>query len=78
MRARQLLDGNGPLFRAETMDAVNKALDTLWAKLAGQYQDAAAVDQARLKLAECVLAVTKDGDEMPTRSRGWPFKCSEL
>ena len=61
MRARQLLDGSAPGFPAETMDAVNQAFANAWAQIAPQYIDAKAREEARLKLAECVLAVTRDG-----------------
>jgi hypothetical protein len=63
MKARQLLERTGPLFSTETMAAVSKAFDSAWALIAVRYTgDASAIDQARLRLAECVLAVTKDGD----------------
>jgi hypothetical protein len=62
MRARQLLDRPGPpLFSPETMKAVNQALDNAWATIAYKYVDDAKAAEARLKLAECVLAVTRDG-----------------
>jgi len=59
MRARQLLDSSG--FTAETMDAVNRAFDSGWEKIASDYIDDKAIEEARLKLAECILAVTLDG-----------------
>jgi hypothetical protein len=62
MRARHLLDRSSPLFGAETTKAVYEAFDRAWAAVSAAYTgDAAAVDKARLKLAECVLAVTRDG-----------------
>jgi len=61
MRARELLDGTGAGFTAETMKAVNQAFAGAWAQIAPQYSDATATEKARLKLAECILAVTRDG-----------------
>jgi len=61
MRARELLDGSGAGFTAKTMKAVNQAFANAWAQIAPHYSDAKATEEARLKLAECVLAVTRDG-----------------
>jgi hypothetical protein len=62
MRARQLLDGSGSGFTAATMTAMNQAFNSAWAMIADQYgADAHAINTARLKLAECILAVTRDG-----------------
>jgi len=61
MRARELLDGSGAGFTAETMKAVNQAFASAWAQIAPHYSDAKAAEKARLKLAECILAVTRDG-----------------
>jgi hypothetical protein len=62
MRARHLLQRSVPLFSIATMQAVNQAFDSAWAALGPRYHgDANASEDARLKLAECILAVTKDG-----------------
>ena len=62
MRARNLLDGSGVGFSAATMAAMKQALNSAWATMVDQYAvDAHAAEKARLKLAECVLAVTRDG-----------------
>lgn len=61
MRARELLNGSGAGFTAKTMKAVNQAFANAWTQIAPHYRDAKATEGARLKLAECVLAVTRDG-----------------
>ncbi len=62
MRARELLDGSGVGYSAPTMTAMKQALDSAWAVLADQYgANAHAIETARLKLAECILDVTRDG-----------------
>jgi len=43
------------------MNAVNQAFDHAWATVANNYGDDAKAAEARLKLAECVVAVTRDG-----------------
>ena len=59
MRARQLLDRSSPLFPAATTAAVYKAFDAAWAMIAPTIgTDPQAVEAARLKLAEAILAVT--------------------
>ena len=62
MRARQLLERSGPLYGPETTAAVNLAFERAWLGVGAQFTgDSYAVDRARLKLAECILAVTRDG-----------------
>jgi hypothetical protein len=66
MRARQLLEGSGVRFSAETTKAMNQAFLNAWAHLSPRYsvgtvQEVEAITMARLKLAECILAVTRDG-----------------
>jgi len=61
VRARELLDGSGAGFRPDTMKAAHDAFNSAWAQLAPYYTDANTIEAARLKLAECILAVTRDG-----------------
>jgi hypothetical protein len=67
MRARQLLDRSGPpLFGPETMKVVYEAFDGAWAVIQARYgSDAQAIAAARLKLAESILAVTRDDSRDP-------------
>jgi hypothetical protein len=61
MKARQLLNRSGPpLFIPETMKAVNQAFDNAWTTIANNYANDAKAAAARLKLAECILAATRD------------------
>jgi hypothetical protein len=63
MRARQLLDRSVPLYGPATMKAVYEAFDEAWATIKPSVRsDGGDLDAARLKLAQALLAVTRDGD----------------
>jgi len=60
MRARQLLDRSVAMFPPATMKAVYQALDEAWDIVAPTVgTDPQAIDAARVKLAEAILAVTR-------------------
>ena len=64
MRAQQLLEGGIVGFSAATSKAVQEAFGRAWLGVAPRYAgDSSAGDKARLRLAECVLAVTTAGEQ---------------
>ncbi|HJU33238.1 MAG TPA: hypothetical protein VJ740_17360 [Hyphomicrobiaceae bacterium] len=63
MRAQQLLNGGVIGLAPATGQAAKEAFERAWMSVAHQYAgDAQAAEKARVTLAECVLAVTRDGD----------------
>jgi hypothetical protein len=64
MLARQLLDGGSKALQTPTAEAIRQAFEGAWIKVAPAYKDADAQtrDSVRVTLAECVLAVIRDGD----------------
>jgi hypothetical protein len=60
MRARQLLDRSVQMFPAATMKVVYQAFDEAWAVIEPRVgADPRAIEAAREKLAEAVLAVSR-------------------
>ena len=63
MRAQQLVDGDVGASSVVTGKAVREAFDRAWATISYKHVgDPSAREKARLRLAECVLAATRDGD----------------
>jgi hypothetical protein len=62
MKAKALLEGAIPGYSAATATALKHAFEQAWFMVAGRYTDAMAIERARLRLAECMLAVTNHND----------------
>ena len=62
MKARQLIADAASVYSGPTAAAVKQAFDEAWAQMAPQFGNhAAAIDDARQRLAEASLNVTMDG-----------------
>jgi hypothetical protein len=60
MNAHRFLERSGiQVFDPETMRVAYQAFDDAWAIIADRYGDQIAADDARLKLAEAMLAVAR-------------------
>ena len=70
MRARRLIDGAS--FGPETIRVMGQAFDQAWAEIAGNFGTLpAAVENARLKLAEAMLSVaTEDSTDVAALKAG--------
>jgi hypothetical protein len=66
MNARGFLDRSGThTFGPETMKVLYQSFDDAWAIIADRYSDQKAADDARLKLAEAMLAVVRSDSRDP-------------
>jgi hypothetical protein len=60
MKARQLIDGAS--FGPETVKALGQAFDAAWAQIEGNFGgDPHEIDRARMRLAEALLSIAKEG-----------------
>ena len=65
MKARQLVDSGS--FGPDTLKAAYQAFDEAWQSLAAQCgNDPEAIEAARVKLANAILAVSKDDSRDPS------------
>ena len=65
MKARQLVDSGS--FGPDTLKAAYQAFDEAWQSLAAQCgNDPEAIEAARVKLANAILAVSKDENRDPS------------
>jgi hypothetical protein len=65
MKARQLIDSGS--FGPDTLKAAYQAFDELWQTIAAHCgNDPEAIEAARVKLANAILAVSKDDSRDPT------------
>ena len=58
MEAKALLEGSLEGHNAATATAMRQALEFAWSMVAPQHATGAAIEKARILLAECILAVT--------------------
>jgi hypothetical protein len=68
------MNANNPILGAayspEVMNVINEAFDKAWAEIGGRYNDAAAIEQARTRLAQAIMEVSSgsasDPDQLKT------------
>ena len=65
MKARQFLDEGS--FDISTRKIINRAFDRAWAILATKYRSPLAIEAARLKLANIVVSLAREGEREPDR-----------
>jgi hypothetical protein len=65
MKARQLIDE--ACFDNSTRNMVNRAFDLAWAVLAKKYRSPLAIEAARLKLANIVVSLVREGERKADR-----------
>jgi hypothetical protein len=65
MKARQLIDE--ACFDNSTRNMVNRAFDQAWAVLAKKYRSPLATEAARLKLANIVVSLAREGEREADR-----------
>jgi hypothetical protein len=65
MKARQLIDEAS--FDISTRTMLSRAFDRAWAVLAKKYHSPLAIEAARLKLANIVVSLVREGEREPDR-----------
>jgi hypothetical protein len=64
MKARQIVESGS--FGPDTLKVAYQAFDEAWASIAAHFgTDPMAIEAARIKLANAILAVSKDGSRDP-------------